>query len=343
MAKTKAQTARPAVERRRRAQADSERSLRILILGGAAAVIAIAAGVIAFGWYQTHIKPLTKTVLQVGNTKYSLAHLERRMKLLRTQDPTYGDLATSNSLLVLPDVTLGLLEREGKLLEAAGQLNVTVTDEEVAAEIRDRGGLAADVEASVYASEFKQQVDDSGLKQDEYLKMIKAYLLGQKLQDYFRFIAPTAEAQVRGQYIVFDDEAKANEAVQRLRAGDPADQVATELGYDVSSSGSTTASALTPIEWTPRADASALPTDVQDFLFGSQLNAVSEVIASEGAGFFYVAQLLEKDDNRTLDDAGRQTVASREANKWFDGLDSTIVVKNNFTTEDRNRALNDIL
>lgn len=346
MAKSKAQAARPPVERRRRsAHADPERWTRILILGGAAAAIALAVGLIAFGWYQTHIKPLSKTVLQVGTTKYSLAHLERRMELLRAQDPSYGQLATQSALLALPDVTLGLLEREGKLLEAASELQITVTDEDVAAEIRDRGSLAADVEASAYAAEFKKQVDDSGLKQGEYLKMIKAYLLGQKVQDYFRFVAPASEAQVRGQYIVFDDQAKATTAVQRLRAGDSPEQIATDLGLSVSSSGSSTsaASALTPIDWTPRADASALPADIQDFLFGAQPNQVSDVITSTGGSFFFIAQLLERDDNRALDDAGKQTVAGREMNKWLDGLNTKLTVKNSLSTSDRTRALNDTL
>jgi parvulin-like peptidyl-prolyl isomerase len=338
MAKSKAQPTRVNVERRRRtAHADTERTTRVLLLGGVIAAIVIAGLVIAFGWYQTQIKPLGKTVLQVGTTKYSLAHLERRMKLLRQQDPTYGDLATKDSLLSLPQVTLGLLKREGKLLESASELQITVTDEDVATEIRDRGNLSADVDASVYASEFRKQISDSGLKQGEYLKMIRAYLLGQKVQNYFRFFAPASEPEVRGQYVIFDDQTKANQGLQNLKAGTPVDKVATDLGAGANSNGN----AISQVDWTPRAASGALPTDIQDFLFAAQPNQYSDVLTL--GNYFVIAQLLERDDDRALDDKGKQVVATRETNKWLDGLDSKLVIKDKLSTATAQRALNDVL
>ncbi len=339
MAKSKAQPARPEVARRRHtAKADAERWSRIFLIGGVVAAILIAAGVIAFGWYQTQIKPLGKTVLQVGNSKYSLGYLERRMRLLRKQDPTYGAQAASNTLLVLPDVTLSLVEREAKLLEAAGDLNITVTDEEVAAEISSRGNLAADVQPSVYASEFRKQVEDSGLKESEYVHMIRAYLLGQKAQNYFRFFAPQSEPQVRGQYILFDDATKASQGLQHLQAGGAFDQVAGDLGIS-SSSGS--GQALTQQDWTPRTDTTANPNKIQAYFFGAQPGQISDVITI--GSYYIVAQLLERDDNRALDDAGKQRVALREMNKWLDGLDAKLTIKKDLSTGDSTRALNDVL
>ncbi len=339
MAKSKAQPARAEVARRRHtAKADAERWSRIFLIGGVVAAILIAAGVIAFGWYQTQIKPLGKTVLQVGNTKYSLDYLERRMRLLRKQDPTYGDQATSNTLLALPDVALSLVEREAKLLEGAGNLNITVTDEDVAQEIRSRGNLAADVEPSVYASEFRKQVQDSGLNESDYAQMIRAYLLGQKAQNYFRFFAPESEPQVRGQYILFDDATKASQALQQLQAGGAFDQVAGNLGIS-SSSGS--GQALTQQAWTPRTDTAANSSKIQAYFFSAQPGQISDVITI--GNYYIVAQLLERDDNRALDDAGKQRVTVREMNKWLDGLDAKLTIKKNLSTGDSTRALNDVL
>jgi hypothetical protein len=339
MAKSKAQPARAEVARRRHTtKADAERWSRIFLIGGVVAAILIAAGVIAFGWYQTQIKPLGKTVLQVGNSKYSLDYLERRMRLLRKQDPTYGDQATSSTLLVLPDVALSLVEREAKLLEAAGDLNITVTDEGVAAEISSRGNLAADVEPSVYAAEFRKQVQDSGLNESEYAQMIRTYLLGQKAQDYFRFLAPESDPQVRGQYILFDDATKANQALQQLQAGAAFDQVAGDLGI---SSSSGTGKALTQQDWTPRTDTAANPNKIQAYFFSAQAGQISDVITI--GNYYIVAQLLERDDNRALDATGKQRVALRNMNKWLDGLDAKLTIKKNLSTGDSTRALNDVL
>jgi hypothetical protein len=339
MAKSKAQPARAEVARRRHTtKADAERWSRIFLVGGVIAVVLIAVGVIAFGWYQTQIKPLGKTVLQVGNSKYSLGYLEHRMRLLRKQDPTYGDLAAPNTLLVLPDVTLALLEREAKLLEAAGSLNITATDEDVTAEIRSRGNLAADVQPSVYAAEFAKQVQDSGLSESQYVQMIRAYLLGQKVQNYFRFFAPESELQVRGQYILFGDATKADQGLQQLRAGAAFDQVAADLGITSSSSGG---KALNQQDWTPRTDTPANPSKIQDYFFGVQPGQISDVLTV--GSYFIVAQPLERDDNRALDDAGKQKVASREMEKWFDSQDAKLTIKKNLSTSDSTRALNDVL
>ncbi len=339
MAKSKAQPARAeAAHRRRTAKADAERWSRILLIGGVLAAIAFAGVIIIVGYYLTHIRPLGKTVLQVGNTKYSLAALESRMRLLRQQDPAYGTQATSSTIRALPDVTLNLLEREAKLLEAAGQLHVTVTEQEVAAEIRSRGSLAADVESSVYAAEFRKQVDKSGLSENEYLQMIRAYLLGQKVENYYRFLAPASEPQVRGQYIVFDDSTKASQALQRLKAGDGVDKVATDLGISSTSSGG---QALNQVAWTPRTDTSANPSKIDAYLFGAQPGQLSDVITI--GSYYIVSQLLERDDNRALDDQGKQRVAVREEQKWLDGLDAKLVVKRNLSTSDSTRALNDVL
>jgi parvulin-like peptidyl-prolyl isomerase len=341
VAKTRAQSAKPDVRasaehRRRSAQADSERTSRILLLGGVAVAVAIAIGLIVFGWYQTQIKPLQKTVLQVGNTKYSLAQVERRMKLLRNQDPTYGSLGSTNAQLALPNVTFALLEREAKLIEAASELQITVSDEDIAAEVRNRGSLAADVEPTAYAAEFKKQVDNSGLKESEYVQMLKASLLSQRVNDYFKFFAPASEPQVHGQYIAFDDQNKAKQALQFLQSGEAPDLVATQLGA-ASSSGS---AKVTPVDWTPRPSIGLLPKEIQDFLFGAQPNQLSDVLTVGSA--YYIAQLLERDDNRALDDKGKGTVAVREMNKWLDALNTKLTIKNDFTTNDQARALNDI-
>src|SRR3990170_5042717 len=90
MAKAKSQAAQgqQARPRPRAAQrVDPERFNRLLILGGVIAVILLAFGVIGYGWDATQIKPLSKTVLRVGDTKVSFGHLERRMELELTDSP----------------------------------------------------------------------------------------------------------------------------------------------------------------------------------------------------------------------------------------------------------------
>jgi hypothetical protein len=333
MAKSKAQPAaapaRTQARPRRGHQADAERWSRLLIVGGVIAVIVIAIGVIVYGWYQTQIKPLGKTILTVGDTEFSLGHLERRMRQNLEGNSTFF----RQNPLSLSRVTLDELEREGRFLEGAQLLNIFVTDEEVAAEIRTRGGLSEDVEADVYAAEFRQQVEDSGLHEGEFVQQVRAGLLQQKVRDYFTFLAPATEPQIRARYIILDDEEKANEALQRLQAGADFNTVALELGSGA------TGEPVGDIDWSPRGASQLLPDEAERFLFEeAQPNQISEVF--EFSGTFYIAQLLERDEQRPLDDTGRQIVAGREMQDWLDGL--TIRVERSFSDEDENKALTDV-
>ena len=59
------------------------------------------------------------------------------MSLTLEEQPFFRD--SQETLLALPDVVLAQLEREGKLLQAAHELNdITITDEELTTAVLDR-------------------------------------------------------------------------------------------------------------------------------------------------------------------------------------------------------------
>jgi len=329
MAKAKAKA--PAAARPRRVSHDSDQLNRLLLIGGVVGVLVIAAGVIIYGWWATQVKPLGDTVLSVGETEFTLGHLERRL-----EQELPDDLATAGAdLLTYPERVINDLEREGLLIEGSGALNITVTDEEISAEVRTRGGLAEDVEPRLYAEEFSRQVKESGLHEGEYRQQLKAEMLEERVRNYFTFLVPETEPQVRGRWIVTQDQANADAALLRLAAGEAFEDVATELSLD--NVGSTREGDL---PWTPRGIFGLLPLDVEDYLFSAEQGAFSDVIEADGA--FYVVQVIERDDDRELDDNQRIQVGIREMNKWLEDLPNTIVVVRDFDQEDAIKALNDV-
>jgi len=291
------------------------------------AVLAIVVGIIAFGWYQTKIKPLGKTVLEVGSMKYNLGQLERRMEFLKDQSSYYTQ--SSQFADQLPDDTMVQLEQEAKILQGASELHVSISDEEFATEIKDRGGVSEDAKADVYAASFKEQVKESGLKENEFRLMVKADLLQQKLSDYFKFVAAPSEAEIKASYMIADSEETAQAALARVQAGEDFVTVAKDVMGE---------NADGALDWAPRG-ASFLPEDVENFLFDTaQLNQISDPI--EVSGVFYVVQLLDKDPDRQLDDQGRQQAAQRDQGAWVDGLN--IAAVNHLSDEDKQRALTDV-
>ena len=333
MAKAKARAAQQ-VQRARPAarHVDPDRLSRLLILGGVAAVVLIALGIVGYGWYQTQIKPLGKTVLAVGDMKFSLGQLERRMRLERKSNSTYQ--GRTQALLQLPDVVLTQLEQEAKVLQTASKVDLSVSDDELAAAIRQRGSLADNVDPTVFANEFRRQVNDSGLHTDEYSQMLRADLLRTKLRGYFTYTGPKQEAQVLARWIVVDSQDKANQAIQRVNGGEDFAAVGQAVSLDPNSATQGTKDT----DWKVRG---TLPTTaVETYLFDkAQVGKVSDPIAA--GSYYLVVQLLQRDDNHDLGDTQRQQVAEREMNKWLDSAGPA--AHRDLSTSDTTRAINDII
>ncbi len=329
MAKTKPKS-KAAEEPRATQRVDPERWARLFIVGGAVMVILLVAGIIGFGWYWTEIRPLDKTVLQVGETKFSLRHLERRMSLELQQTPV--SLQTRETLLALPDTVLLQLEQEAKLLEGAGELNVSVSDQEVDEEIRRRAGLDTDVEGSVFAAELRRQVETSGLKFNEFRQMIRAELLQDKVQAHFAEQAPEREVQVRASLIGLnlDAEEEAQALLDRLAAGEEFAALIEDLPLDASSD---------ELDWTPQGI--VLDPDIEEFLFEAEPGDLSDIISTPFG--LFIVELVEREEDRELDEVQRQQFATRDLVAWLGELDATLDVERDFTREDASRALSDVL
>jgi parvulin-like peptidyl-prolyl isomerase len=329
MAKAKTQSGHHRAARR----TDPEQISRILLVGGVVAVLLIAAGVIAFGWYQTEIKPGGKTVLQVGETEYSLNALTRRVKLTVKENTTFQQQQYAQ---VLPDYLMLQLEREAKLLERANTINdITVTEEEIDNKIKENGSLAADADARAFAAEYSKQVEASGLHRDEFRQKIRADLLEEKVRNYFLYLAPAEEAQVRARVIVVEDVGEGRQVLERLAAGEDFATVAREVSKDT-----TSAEKGGEVDWSTRgafADAK-----IEDFLFDEEAKAGdrSEVIDTDAGA--YIVELIERADSRALDATQKQLVADRELRDWLKAQDEELTIERHLSAEDTNRVLNDV-
>jgi parvulin-like peptidyl-prolyl isomerase len=323
MAKTKAQTVqRP----RARRQDTGELWGNRLIVWGIAAGILIVAGIVAFGWYQTQVAPWGKTVLSVGEEEVSLGHLQRRVQ--HSLDGTSPDLITQEYLSILPEIVLTRMERELKMIQASDELadNITVTQEELDAEVRERAGLTANIDSPRFVAGLERLVEESGLREAEYLQMVKAELLDEKVRNFFRFVAPESELQVNVRWIVLEDEEAANGALERIESGEAFAEVAREVSVDA-----TTAQEGGELGWRPRGTIGL--EEIDTFLFEeASPGDVSDVI--EGAGRWYIVKLEEKDEDRELTDEQRQQVAEREIQGWLDGLSDELSVERDLTQDD---------
>ncbi|MEX2158915.1 MAG: SurA N-terminal domain-containing protein [Dehalococcoidia bacterium] len=332
MAKTAKLKATAAPRRRRAARDDAEYWNRILIVGGVIAVILLAAGIIGYGYWDTQKRPLGNTVLTVGDISFSLGALERRLDQELPEDRR----SIGADLLTYPERVIADMQREALLIQGGSELNINVTDEDIAAEVRTQGGLAETVDAQTYAREYRRQVEESGLKESEYRQKLRADLIEQRARDYFTFLAPNAEPQVLGRWIRADTRETAEDAKSRLAAGEEFTVVADELSLDAP--GSTRQGDL---EWSPRGTVGQLPQSVEEYLFSAEPNTPSDIL--EESGLFYIAEVIERDEARELTADQKLQVAFRNESEWLDRLPVTIPVTRNFDQDDALKALNDVL
>src|SRR5690242_3825174 len=86
---------------------DSERSARLMLIGGVALVLALAIGFVGFGYYNSVIKPRNRTVLAADGIKVSYSETQRRMRYELKLHPEFAQ--SQQTIQVLPDSVMQTL------------------------------------------------------------------------------------------------------------------------------------------------------------------------------------------------------------------------------------------
>src|SRR6266571_1723042 len=130
---------------------DSERSSRLLLIGGVVLVLVIALGFVGFGYYNSVIKPRNRTVLEADGVKVSYSAMERRMRYEADQHPEFRQ-SVQTLVQVLPNSASQTLLNEITLISRApSDLGVTVDDNEADAALRLKIGVSADADQRRFA------------------------------------------------------------------------------------------------------------------------------------------------------------------------------------------------
>ncbi len=322
-----ARRARAQKDERRTPKDERERFNQRLLMAVVAVVIVAAIAIAAFGYYQTQIAPKGKTVLQVGETKFTLGHFERRLRLELTNSPALQQLGSD-----LPNYILSQLENEGVLLDAAATMGIEVTENDIDIEIGQRSGVAPGGDEQLFASAYRQEVRDSGLHTDEYRRMLRASLLKRAVLAKFSAEAPASAPQARMRVIVLETQEQAQEAVRRLGEGEDFAALAQELSVD-----ETSKEAGGEIDWVIEG---TMPSTIDDFVFSAEPGTVSGPLAA--SGYYAVVELLERQE-RDLSDTQKSSYANLQYQDWLNATAATLQVVFSLDEDDAQNILNDAL
>lgn len=296
------QARQQSASRRHRARHDPERSARLLIFAGIGALMLLVAGIIAFGYYQTKIAPLRRTVIKAGNVSVSFGHYQHRVRYLLDQNVTQS----SSNIATIPQVVQRQMENEVVILAAAPGRDALPSEQDLDAYIRQQLGVPADADSSQFAAAYRGAVKSSGLSVSEYRQMMRSRLADSSLQNQFiSQVGATAE-QVRLRAITVATEDDAKKALDRIGAGEDFGAVATDVTTDTKAKTNGG-----EVDWSPK---EGLAVAYADQAFSLPIGQVSDVISAQGS--YFIIQVLERDPSRALTDAQKQKVGTKQYQDW---------------------------
>ncbi len=302
------------------------RRQRLILLVGII-VICCAIVLTGYGVYDTRFKPWRETVLKVNSTPLSMTQYVARVRyILQTQGITEPRKYTSLSTL-LPQLTDTLVNNE-LMLEAARELNINVTDQQVTEQLQKDvlpASSTGETPTGDFDALYKKRLKDYQLTDAEYREITRMNLMNRALVlDHInKEVADTApQVHILVITVATEDEAKAIK--ERLDNGEDFATVAQEKSTDsLAQSGGDAG-------WFAH---DVLSTDIADVIFNLNAGEISQPVPKSDGSAYYIFKVSEKEDARKLDENNLNALQAKHLEDWLTQKTYSSVITNNLTSE----------
>ncbi len=157
-----------------------EREQRFAMIGGALLLVLLLVGLLGWRLYDDAFRRPEKTILAVGEEKFSLQYYSDRLYLAVNQNSGSG-----TNLGILQQTVLGDLETEGIAIALAREKGISVSDEEISAEIAAQLGVPVGGAGTSFDSLYRQRLATLKMSDGAYRRYTKAQVYQQKLSAQF--------------------------------------------------------------------------------------------------------------------------------------------------------------
>ena len=276
----------------------------ILILG--ALTIASILGVVAFGYYDSHIAIRTEPVARLEHRVLTAGELAKRLALAYQQGLPADQLAS-----YAPVILEGMVNDE-LVREEASRRGLQATPQEIDQALRESLGLKEGEEASLetlYLGRLRElRIDDQ-----EYRGFLETDLLRQKLAETFASEVPEAGEQVHPLVILATDEGTARAILARLEGGDDFSELARNESQDVE-----TKEKGGDLGWLPR----GLRPDLEEEAFSLEVGKVSQPIFTPQG--YYLIKVVGR-ETRPLDPEALEAQKAKAMDLWLNEQKQKVV------------------
>lgn len=291
----------------RRAQQAAEGRTERRIYLAAAAIGGIVLALVVAGVILTVVLPPRSTVVKVGDRTFTARDLAVRVK--------YAALIEQNgSAATDPSVVIPALTRAEVIRQKSEELGVSsVTDEELNKVLRKKLSAAPDMPEADFQTGYQRYLKTIPVTRDQYESIVSGEALGQKAADSLKAKIPEAGPQVHLLGVPVSDRQKAEDLRTAVKSGKDFAQEAVSRGLAQPEQ--------IDLQWHDPASLPDLVKAIGDLKAGE----VSEVIADDQAGGFFVAFMLEREENRKYDDAVKAEIANRQLLDWVKQQEASLV------------------
>lgn len=291
---------------RRAQQAAEGRTVRRIYLA-AAAIGGIVLALVVAGVILTVVLPPRSTVVKVGDRTFTARDLAVRVK--------YAALIEQNgSAATDPRVVIPAWTRAEVLRQKSEELGVgAVTDEELNKQLRKKISAAPDSPEAEFQAGYERYLKTVPVTREQYEDIVRGEALGQKALDVFKAKLPEAGPQIHLLGVPVSDRQKAEDLRAAVKSGKDFAQEAVSRGLGQADQ--------IDLQWH---DPASLP-DLVKPLGDLKAGEVSEVITDDQAGGFFVAFMLEREENRKYEDAVKTEIANRQLLDWVKQQEASLV------------------
>lgn len=244
----------------------------------------------------------------VNGEPITMAEFERQMANYEASMNANGEDSLSpegqESLKQAGQSVLSWMIEQELIVQAAADMGVTVTDEDVDAVIDD---LIADIGQEA----FDERLGREGMTLDEMRSQLKVQLLASRMAEKVVSEVPTEMVHVNARHIVVETEEEAQRLREQIEAGADFAALAQEHSKDTF-----TRERGGDLGYFPRGI--LISSEVEDAAFSLQPGQVSEVIESELG--YHIVQVLDRVEEMEVSPENLRMLKDRAAREWLDNL-----------------------
>ena len=245
-------------------------------------IIVISAGIffalvllfIGYGYYNEQVKPLNQTILRVNDTTFNMDYYLKMLDIfLEGVEPARAPL--------MAEMILGSIIRTEIIIQHSGELGATVSDEEIAEELREL------------------DLPDDKVRRDA---LAVDTLTNRLLSEYFESNVPVETPSAKVQALCVETEDDANEIIRRLDEGVEFSALAEEFSVET-----ITKNNKGDLGWLPKGYidvtyGSLGNSAIEDIAFNLELNTLSKPIydpAISKLGGYWIIEVIERDEDKS--------------------------------------------